>query len=98
MSAVLPTLEYAVYDVAPTGRETRLAAFVLEADARRFARSMQRSATATTSPRSPRIARMGVQSDERLHDIAQLDELIRLAKQLGFWDDVAHWEAEEEPK
>ena len=28
------------------------------------------------------------------YTIAQLDELIRLAKQLGFWDDVVHWEAE----
>lgn len=25
---------------------------------------------------------------------ARYDELIRLAKLLGFWDDVAHWEAE----
>jgi hypothetical protein len=29
-----------------------------------------------------------------LYSFAQLDERIRLAKQLGFWDDVAHWEAE----
>lgn len=28
------------------------------------------------------------------YTVAQLDELIRLAKQLGFQDDVAHWEAE----
>lgn len=26
----------------------------------------------------------------------QLDRLIDLAEQLGFWDDVAHWEAEKE--
>ena len=25
---------------------------------------------------------------------AQLDRMIALAKRLGFWDDVAHWEAE----
>ncbi len=28
------------------------------------------------------------------YTIAQLDEMIRLARQLGFSDDVAHWEAE----
>lgn len=28
------------------------------------------------------------------YTIAALDELIRQAKALGFWDDVAHWEAE----
>ena len=28
------------------------------------------------------------------YTIAQLNELIRLAKKLGFGDDVAHWEAE----
>lgn len=26
--------------------------------------------------------------------IPQLNELIRMAKQLGFWDDVRHWESE----
>jgi hypothetical protein len=26
--------------------------------------------------------------------IARLDKMIALARQLGFWDDVAHWEAE----
>lgn len=28
------------------------------------------------------------------YTIAQLNELIRLAKRLGFQDDVAYWEAE----
>lgn len=26
--------------------------------------------------------------------IAQMKEALRLARQLGFWDDVVHWETE----
>ena len=28
------------------------------------------------------------------YTLAELDRLSSLARQLGFWDDVAHWEAE----
>ena len=30
------------------------------------------------------------------YTLAELNRLSNMARQLGFWDDVAHWEAEKE--